>query len=416
MSDRVFPIHNNAACVYKWSWNTFRLHTATSSSCHRVTPVVVPLNKFADFHNTPEVLEDRKKMLAGIWPGRGCEYCENVEKQGGVSDRLYHNDIPGLTPVDFDPAGDNQVTPRIVEIYLTNTCDMACVYCLPHFSSKNNQELKKYGVYPIGIKPVDEVENRDQYFAAWMTWLSENYQKINRLSILGGEPLLQKELWKILDFVSTQSNRELVISINTNLNSSPTTIQKFVDTAKALIVNRNIKRVDINASLDCWGPQSAFIRDGVDLDRWQKNFEYLIQHKWLSITVHQVITSLSIDTAIDLQNKIAGYKIQNPKILQAYHLVDSGYERIYHPEIFGNKFFETQLNELLATYPVTTDWDLEARKRLEGICKLQQQSTPDLLRLKELYATLDAIDNRRNKQWRELFPRINQYFKDNNVV
>ena len=116
MTNQVFPIRNDTACVYKWGWNTFRLYNATSSSCHRVNPVAVSLDKFDDFHNTPEVLNDRQKMLAGKWPGRGCEYCENVEKQGGVSDRLYHNNIPGLTPVDFDPAGDQKVTPRIVEL------------------------------------------------------------------------------------------------------------------------------------------------------------------------------------------------------------------------------------------------------------------------------------------------------------
>ena len=159
MTGRVFPIRNDTACVYKWAWNTFRLYNATSSSCHRVNPVAVPLDKFDDFHNTPEVLNDRQKMLAGKWPGRGCEYCEDVEKQGGVSDRLYHNDIPGLTPVDFDPLGDQRVTPRIVELYLTNACDLACVYCLPGFSSRINNELKKYGPYPIGITPITQVSN-----------------------------------------------------------------------------------------------------------------------------------------------------------------------------------------------------------------------------------------------------------------
>ena len=251
MTNRVFPIRNNTACVYKWAWNTFRLYNATSSSCHRVNPVTVPLDKFDDFHNTPEVLNDRQKMLAGEWPGRGCEYCENVEKQGGVSDRLYHNDIPGLTPVDFDSLGNQRVTPRIVELYLTNTCDLACVYCLPGFSSRINDELKKYGSYPIGIVPIKQLSNRDQYFTAWLNWLDQNYQHLDRVSILGGEPFLQKEMWSILEFVGTKKNQNLTISVNTNLNASPDTVKRFVETCKNLIVNKKIKRVHIDASLDC---------------------------------------------------------------------------------------------------------------------------------------------------------------------
>lgn len=415
MPNRVFPIRNDTACVYKWGWNTFRLFNATSSSCHRVTPVAVSLDEFNSLHNTPEVISDRKKMLNGIWPGRGCEYCENVEKQGGVSDRLYHNNIPGLTPVDFDASGDQKVTPRIIEIYLTNTCDLACVYCLPIFSSRNNEELKKYGPYPVGIMPVQQITNRDQYFAKWLDWLDKNYQHIDRLSILGGEPFLQKELWNILEFVSNRKNQNLTISINTNLNSNLSTVRRFVEACKDLIVNGKIKKVNINASLDCWGPQAEFVRNGLDLNRWQENFEYLITHKWLSISVHQVITSLSIGTALDLQQRIAEYKKQNPKITQAYHVVADGLEEIYHPEIFGTNFFKNKLDNLLASYPITTDWDTESAKRLEGICLLMNNKQPDRVRLSKLRNTLDMIDQRRNTNWRELFPEITQYFIEHKI-
>lgn len=415
MPGQVFPIRNSTACVYKWTWNTFRLYNATSSSCHRVTPVTVPLDKFDDFHNTPEVLNDRQKMLAGEWPGRGCEYCENVEKQGGVSDRLYHNNIPGLTPVNFDPQGDQKVTPRIVELYLTNTCDLACVYCLPGFSSRINEELKKHGPYPIGIAPVTTISSRDQYFFAWLNWLDQNYPALDRISIMGGEPFLQKEMWSILEFVSTRCNQNLTISINTNLNSKTDTIKRFVEICKDLIVNKKIKRVHIDASLDCWGPQAEFIRHGLDLAQWQENFEYLIQHRWLSISVHQVITSLSIGTALDLQRRIAEYKKLNPKITQAYHVVDSGYEEIYHPNLFGASFFKGKLDELVAHYPITTEWDIETRKRLEGVCLMIDAEKPDELRLSKLHATLDMIDQRRGTDWKKLFPNINQYFIENGI-
>ena len=415
MINQVFPIRNDTACVYKWGWNTFRLYNATSSSCHRVNPVAVSLDKFDDFHNTPEVLNDRQKMLAGKWPGRGCEYCENVEKQGGVSDRLYHNNIPGLTPVDFDPVGDQKVTPRIVELYLSNTCDLACVYCLPGFSSRNNEELKKYGPYPIGILPVQQITDKDQYFTAWLNWLDKNYQDLDRVSILGGEPFLQKEMWNILEFISNRRNQNLTISINTNLNSKTDTIKRFVEICKNLIINRKIKQVHISASLDCWGPQAEFIRNGLVLGQWQENFEYLIQHKWLSISVHQVITSLSIGTALDLQQRIAEYKKQNPKITQAYHVVDSGYEEIYHPNIFGATFFKDKLDALLEHYPIATEWDIETRKRLEGICLMVNAEKSDPLRLSKLCATLDMIDQRRNTDWKKLFPDIAQYFIENEI-
>jgi len=417
MSGKTFPIKNDAACVYKWGWNTFRLYNAQSSSCHRVTPVTVPLDQFDNFHNTDKVLDDRRRMLAGQWPesGRGCEYCQKIETYGGVSDRLYHNNVPGLTPVDFDITGDQNVTPRILELYLTNTCDLACVYCLPIFSSRNNEELKKFGPYPIGIQSVQQIPNRDQYFSAWLNWLDKNYDHIDTLSILGGEPFLQKEMWDILDFVGKRKNLNLTLAINTNLNAKPDLVKQFVETYKKLIVGKQIKQVRINASLDCWGPQAEFVRNGLSLSRWQENFEYLIQHKWLAISVHQVITSLSIGTALQLQQRVAEYKKQNPKIIQAYHIVDSGMDEIYHPSIFGSTFFKTELDTLLSQYPVTTDWDNNARSRLEGVCKLMHTAQQEPLRLAKLRDTLDMIDHRRNTNWRELFPKIDQYFIEHRI-
>jgi MoaA/NifB/PqqE/SkfB family radical SAM enzyme len=410
-----FPIRNSAACVYKWAWNTFRLYNGTSSSCHRVKTVPVSIENFEHFHNTPEVINDRKLMLEGKWPGRGCEYCQSVEQQGGISDRLYQNQIAGLTPDDFSLDYSVSVTPKISEIYLTNTCDLACVYCFPGYSSKINYELKKFGPYPIGIESVTELSNRDQYFSAYMTWLDQNYQHLNRLSIMGGEPLLQKEMWDILDFVSTRVNHNIEIAINTNLNATPETLEKFIDICKELLVSKKIKRLDICCSLDCWGPQIEFIRYGLSLDRWQQNFEYLIKHKWLAVSVHHVVTALSIATTKQLQDIIKEYKKINPKIMQEYHLVDSGYEEIYHPTMFGSEFFKIKLEQLLEEFPLTTEWDNQARLRLEGICKLMSAAQPDPLRLTKLHATLDITDQRRGTNWKLLFPEINEYFKINRI-
>jgi hypothetical protein len=229
--------------------------------------------------------------------------------------------------------------------------------------------------------PVKAVSNRDSYFAAWMAWLENNYQSIERISILGGEPFLQKELWTILEFMSTRQNKNLTISINTNLNASTDKVTKFVETCKKLLATRCIRRVHINASLDCWGPQAEFIRYGLSLSQWQQNFEYLLLHNWLAISVHQVITALSIGTALELQQRIAQYKTQYPRITQSYHTVDSGSEEIYHSDMFGSEFFKPKLDQLLAQFPIATEWDRESQARLEGICRLMDAAKPDRLRL-----------------------------------
>jgi pyruvate-formate lyase-activating enzyme len=417
---KVFPIENESACVFKWSWNTFRFYTGHSSSCHRIKAEFVPIEKFDDFHNMPAVIKDREQMKQGQWPdaGRGCEFCHRVEQQQGESDRTYHNRIPGLTPVDFDLGSNNKVTPRISEIFLNNTCDLACVYCTPIFSSRINDELKTHGPWPTGTFGKQLVPKRvdhEAYIEKYRHWLGENYTKLAFLNIQGGEPLLQKELWNFLEFMKEHANPDLVIAINTNLNANIATLKKFIAIARDLILTKKIKRIDINASLDCWGPQAEFIRWGLDLTNWQRNFEYVMSHKWIRLSVHQVITSLSLPTMLNLQQIITTYKQQHPKIQQDYHMVDSDFEKIYHPEIFGAEFFHGQFEDLVRTFPVATDWDHESKKRLEGYAKLQASAHINPERLLLLKGTLDQLDVRRKTNWRELFPGIDNFLTTNGI-
>jgi len=327
---------------------------------------------------------------------------------GGMSDRTYHNDIPGLTPVDFTMHGDQSVTPRISEIYLSNTCDLACVYCWPEFSSRINNELKKYGPNIVGHRSSMPIHNASAYLDRYFEWLEINYHNLGRLSVLGGEPLIQRDFDRFLEFLDTHENKDLEFAINTNLNCKFETIERLVETAKRLITQHKIKRVDISCSLDCWGEPAEYIRNGLSLDRWQKNFEYLITHKWLYINVHQVVTSLAIHTASDLQQKIAQYKNLNPRIRQAYHAVDK-HDGIWRPEIFGSDFFKDQLQSLIDTYPVGDHHDHICRQRLEGIVKLTENKQPDLAKLTKFSAVLDQLDTRRGTNWRRIFPEINEF-------
>ena len=117
----------------------------------------------------------------------------------------------------------------------------------------------------------------------------------------------------------------------------------------------------------------------------------------------------------NLQKQIAGYKLINDKIGQAYHLVDGSTKPLYHPEIFGAGFFDADLDLLLETYPISNPWDVEAKTRLDGISKLLKSSKPDIARLQLLKQTLDQIDQRRGTDWKTIFPKINNFFIENKI-
>ena len=148
--DYYFPIKTNTACQSKWSWSTIWLDMGESSSCHRVDSFPIPINDFNSFHNLPQKIIHREKMLKGQWPGEGCEYCKDIEETGGFSDRMHNNDLPGYAPVELkDNPTLTHVKPTIVEIFAKNTCNFACTYCGPRLSSKIEQEMNRHDIHPL---------------------------------------------------------------------------------------------------------------------------------------------------------------------------------------------------------------------------------------------------------------------------
>jgi pyruvate formate-lyase activating enzyme-like uncharacterized protein len=89
-------------------------------------------------------------MLKGEWPSSpdhpGCSYCKKLEDAGTRSDRQYMNETQvDQTPDELliDPTAI-QVTPAVLEVFLSNTCNLSCTYCSVKCSSKILAESKKY--------------------------------------------------------------------------------------------------------------------------------------------------------------------------------------------------------------------------------------------------------------------------------
>ena len=147
---RVLDAISPSFCGAKWYNATIWLGSGQTTSCHhppahKADIQIVKFNPKA-IHNTPQKKEDRRKMLAGERPS-GCEYCWKIEDMGvdAVSDRPYKSmtyteeelKIASQTPVDED------VDLRTLEIAFDRTCQFACSYCNPAFSTTWVKDIKK---------------------------------------------------------------------------------------------------------------------------------------------------------------------------------------------------------------------------------------------------------------------------------
>jgi pyruvate-formate lyase-activating enzyme len=149
-------------------------------------------------------------MLNGQWPEKGCTYCQNIEAAGGQSDRITNLDFPGIhAPPELDQDLDAvRVTPRILEVYFDNTCNLKCLYCGPHFSTLWDAENIRHGD-PAFVKSTNMELNKHKLFE----WLKINGHNLSIFNILGGEPLYQEELEQCLTLFEQYPAPELKLQI-----------------------------------------------------------------------------------------------------------------------------------------------------------------------------------------------------------
>lgn len=322
LTDTVSPTF----CLAKWHHTTIYLQTGETHSCYHPAPHKIPLaeieNNPGALHNTLEKKQQRKQMLQGEKPS-GCQYCWNIECLGKdyISDR--HERNSGIyTKQRLAEIVDNDwnfdVNPEYIEVSFGNECNLKCGYCHPKASSSFYKEIEKYGPYNMvknHTQHIDKLniykkEEENPYVAAWWEWWPEVSKTLNILRITGGEPLLQKSTWKLLEDLDNNPKPNLEININSNLAIKPILVERLTAKVNKLIKEKKIKRFKLFTSLDTWGAPAEYIRTGLDLKVWETNFNTWMTKTDQPITFMVTFNVLCVTTFQSLLEKFLEWREQ----------------------------------------------------------------------------------------------------------
>mgnify|MGYP003342305303 CR=1 FL=1 len=399
---------NNPACLYKWAWSTIRLYEGTTNSCHRVESDIIPEN-YEDFHNTPKKLADRKKMLKGHWPGGGCEYCKLIEHAGGTSERLEINkgDTDHLVPKETKLYRKAiKLTPKMVEVYFNNLCNLSCIYCGPQYSTTWENEEKKYGKLYDFSPNLDQIKSQSEKYRErvekhWK-WLKENREDLLLYNILGGEPFFQPEFEENINFFKKYPAPKLKVSIFTNLKVKQDKLKRILDTVQELLDQKKLKEFQIFFSLDNWGKDAEYVRQGLSIKDWENNFNYILEnYPEFRLTIHSTLTTVCLATLPDLCAKVTEWN-KKRFVKHSCALVDG---RLFmHPSIWHNdllkKFWKDSIKNSCR------DAIKENIRSLQAMCENQKV---DHKNQKEFIRVLTELDRRRNTNWQETFPWLYEH-------
>lgn len=300
-------------CLAKWKQVSLHLTTGLNNSCyhpplHRIPVEAIGRNPSA-LHNTDYKKQQRKQMLEGTRPAE-CSYCWTMEDNGKLSDRHYRSGEPWAAK-DFgkivNADWDADITPSYVEVNFNNACNLACSYCSPQFSSTWQQEIDRHGAYPTSTphnapehfagdrKPIP-VREDNPYVDAFWEWWPTLYPELEHFRMTGGEPMMDKNTYRVFDYVLDNPKPDLHLNVTSNFSVDEKLWQKYLAYAKQLCQEGVLEHFMQYISLDGWGEQAEYMRHGLDFDLvWSRVNQFLTEVPYRnSITFIVTMNNLSV--------------------------------------------------------------------------------------------------------------------------
>jgi hypothetical protein len=432
-------------CAAKWQQVTLHLQTGHTHSCHHPRTHKVPLEELANnpsaLHNTNYKKEQRKMMLEGERPDE-CDYCWRVEDSGpdAISDRVYKSYdswaqpyIDGIRSMPWDA----DVVPSYLEVSFSSVCNFRCSYCTPQVSSKWMEEIEKYGSYPTStnfgdiywLKKIDAMpiphKDENPYVEAFWKWWPEIHDKLEHFRITGGEPLLAKDTFKVLDWYIENPNPNLELSVNSNMCPPDVLLDKFIEKIKIICSENKVKKFKIFTSAEAHGKQAEYIRDGLDYNKWLSNIRRVLDEvPGCTFTVMSTYNIMSIHSYLDFMKDILQIKLDysdentvySPIILDVPYLRYPYHQTIFNmPEEWKEKIFEqvtfVHQNVENSKWLGTANrgfyqWEADKFKRIyELVMNLKDE--PEVTRnQKDFVLFVDEHDRRRGTNFLETFPEF----------
>jgi len=440
ITDRVSPTF----CLAKWHHTTIYLQTGETHSCYHPAPHTIPLSEIAEhpsaLHNTNEKKNQRIAMLNGEQPS-GCQYCWNIEAMGDdyISDRhernasIYtHDRLEEIVTSDID----FNINPEYIEISFGNECNFKCGYCHPKASSSFYKEIEKFGPYDMVRNHRNDIdwlkiyprEEENPYVEAWWKWWPEVRKTLNILRITGGEPLLHQSTWKLLEDLEKNPLPNLELNINSNLGVKTVLVDRLAEKVKHLIATNKIRRFKMFTSLDTWGAQAEYIRTGLDLDIWQKNFHTYLSTTPTPITFMVTFNILTVTTFKNLLAKFLEWRAQYGWYdhLKEHRIrFDTPYLKEplqYDMNILPKEQFMPYMHEALEFMKAHVDNDRSDRfteleyEKFRRVVDYMQSTNYNEQRVKEgrtdFHRWFTEFDRRRGTNFLETFPEYKQFFLD----
>ena len=429
-----------ALCLAKWKQVSLHLQTGMNNSCyhpplHPIDPAAIAQDPGA-LHNTEHKKVQRVIMLQNQRPTE-CQYCWNMEDLGQMSDRHYRSGEPWAA-MDFErirnaTGEETDVIPSYVEVNFNNACNLRCSYCSPQFSSSWADEVARDGAYPTaiphnapehfsGARRVIPAREPNPYVEAFWSWWPTLYPELKHFRMTGGEPLMDRNTYRVFDYVLENPKSDLHLNVTSNFSVEPELFEKYLNYVKKLC-NTDIEHYMQYVSLDSGKPaQAEYTRHGLDYARMES---YV--HRYLE----EVPYRNSLTFIVTMNNlSITGFRELMEWILHLRRTYSKTYQRVWFDTPVLREPAWQSIQLLSESYAQqlerTADWmesqtttdlhgfrDYEVQRVRRDIAFMREAQSADFASQKaDFYRFFSEHDRRRNTDFAHAFPEMKTFWAE----
>lgn len=292
----------------------------------------------------------RQNMLEDK-PCKECTKCYEQEQNGFFSMRNDANRNYGQHIAEVDNTLEDGTNPefklRYWDVRFSNLCNFKCRSCGPIFSSNwYNDHVKLYGVVPDVLKrPMERVEYTTGNEDSMLAQMEEHIPYLEQVYFAGGEPLIMKEHYYLLEKLIEYGKTDVRIQYNTNFSEMRYKDKHVFDYWK------HFKNISVGASLDGSGAQAELIRKGTDWKQTVENRELMMKEvPHVDFYISSTISSMNVLHVLDFHKEWSELGLIKPKDFNVNILQGPEWYRI---DIFPDKIKQ---EILIPAYKKHIEW------------------------------------------------------------
>lgn len=420
--------NNQITCISPW----YELRINTNGSytyCHNARnseqSALLPSQWFA---NGILVNQTRADITHGT-PSPGCKACYAVEQQGLVSFRQRRNQQAAIYSGEFEqqslefspawPRLNNQVAnykPAFLHVSLSNLCNLSCRMCHPTWSSQLTSTFKRANIVDQSVQILQDWTVDQTKWQDFLTLVLDNSSLIC-LHFMGGEPMLHKRFYELIDLCIENNTTDFHLTFVTNGTRIDHSIVEKLS---------KFKSVTIEISIENFHSSNDYVRINSHWQEVQAHIDLLLTYRspTFDIVLRPVPQALSImhyytliDYALVNQVGIDNNVMSSPEYLKITVLpgaikkaISADLQRRYWDLLESSKVSTT--NEKVSLLRNTSHIQQQISVHIQSVLTLLNEPEPEnIARLRtEFLEYNQKMDNITGQKFDQVYPELAQFF------